>query len=329
MFVGASVVSTASESVAFQCFTWQRPSMNPHNAPLNRQDHLRKDAAALTTLWERSDARVIPICDGHCLIRFEADLPTMVSIDVSPDMRIEDSIFLGTSNDSPWFTLTLHESDPQLKTLPDDSEFLDLRRVGPQLTAEDSAFLIYAKGLNFWHQRTQYCELCASALTNTQGGHAKQCSNKDCAQLVFPRTDPAVIMLVTRIDATGTELCLLGRSPVWPPGMYSTLAGFVESGESLEDAVAREVFEESGVVVEDVEYIDSQPWPFPRSIMLGFRSTAITDTIKVDPNELEDAQWFSRDDLAKFGAWGDTNFEYQLPRTDSIAHKLITQWMAG
>ena len=136
-------------------------------------------------------------------------------------------------------------------------------------------------------------------------------------------------MLVTRTDESGEEWCLLGRSPVWPKGMYSTLAGFVEVGESLEQAVAREVFEESGIDVEQVRYIDSQPWPFPRSIMLGFSAVATTEKITLDKNELEDARWFTRNDLKHFGTWGDPNYEFQMPRTDSIAHALITRWLKG
>ena len=191
---------------------------------------------------------------------------------------------------------------------------------------DDGALLIYAKGLTHWHSTTHHCSRCGAALENTLGGHVKQCTDTTCSQLVFPRTDPAVIMLVTRTFDDGVERCLLGRSPVWPAGMYSTLAGFVESGESLEQAVIREVFEEAGIVVDNVQYVSSQPWPFPRSIMLGFKAEAATSEITLDEMELEDAQWFSRDDLNTFGTWGDANFNYQLPRIDSIAYSLIGQW---
>lgn len=263
---------------------------------------------------------------------------SLVWLPVQKPWQFCDAIFLGTTsstsqdtadgatNETPWFALTLDESSAAELSLPPATEFLDLRTVGMRINSEDGALLTYAKGLSFWHSRVHYCSHCGSALKNSQGGHVKQCTNIDCAQMVFPRTDPAVIMLVTHTDETGVERCLLGRSPVWPPGMYSTLAGFVESGESLEQAVAREVLEESAIVVENVQYITSQPWPFPRSIMLGFKAEAITTDITIDEQEIEDAQWFSRDDLNQFGTWGDENFEYQLPRADSIASFLINQW---
>ena len=250
----------------------------------------------------------------------------LVSLPVQKPWQLQDAIFLGTTNQTPWFALTLDEKSANALTLPPSSEFLDLRAVGMRIDVEDGALLTYAKGLSFWHSRVQFCNQCGTPLQNSHGGHVKQCTNVDCNQLVFPRTDPAVIMLVTRTDNNGVERCLLGRNPVWPPGMYSTLAGFVESGESLEQAVAREVFEESGIVVENVQYIASQPWPFPRSIMLGFKAEATNSEITIDEQEIEDAQWFSRDELNQFGTWGDANFEYQLPRQDSIASFLISQW---
>ena len=136
-------------------------------------------------------------------------------------------------------------------------------------------------------------------------------------------------MLVTR-DATDTSpaLCLLGRNAAWPPGVFSTLAGFVETGESLEQAVQREVYEEANIKTEDVRYIASQPWPFPRSIMLGYEARAVSTEITIDTNELDDARWFSASDLQSFGTWGDSQYEFQLPRTDSIARYLIDRWIA-
>ena len=149
----------------------------------------------------------------------------------------------------------------------------------------------------------------------------RRCTNAACGQPHFPRTDPAVIMLVTR-PGPGGGSCLLGHKASFMPGMYSTLAGFVEPGESLEEAVAREVMEEAGVAVTDVRYRASQPWPFPASIMLGYRATATTEAITVDPAELDDAYWFTRDDIARLGDTGK-----RLPRADSIAFWLIREWL--
>ena len=147
----------------------------------------------------------------------------------------------------------------------------------------------------------------------------RRCSREGCATEHFPRTDPAIIVLV----ATG-RLCLLGRQARWPAGMFSTLAGFVEPGESLEEAVAREVFEESGVRVGRVHYHSSQPWPFPASIMLGFYAEATTEAITIDPGELVDAKWFTRDQLRNPRDHG-----FLLPRGDSIASRLIADWIAA
>jgi len=139
---------------------------------------------------------------------------------------------------------------------------------------------------------------------------------------------PAVIMLVTHQPTDGSApRCLLGRSARWPSGVFSTLAGFVEPGESLEQAVQREVMEEVAIVTDNARYIASQPWPFPRSIMLGFEANALTTDIQCDPTEIADAKWFTAEELKTFGTWGDDAFELQMPRTDSIARFLINHWL--
>lgn len=297
--------------------------------PIDRQDQLRKDEAALLQLWQNPTTRVLLIHQGKCLVTEPANQSVHLTwLPVQETWQLHEAIFLGTTEHSPdktpWFAITIDDTQLAALTLPKDAEFKDLRAIGMRINDDDGALLIYAKGLSHWHGTTHHCSRCGSTLENSQGGHVKKCS--DCAAVSFPRTDPAVIMLVTRTGEDGVERCLLGRSPVWPAGMYSTLAGFVESGESLEHAVIREVFEESGIVVNNVQYMSSQPWPFPRSIMLGFRADATTSEITLDEAELEDAQWFSREDLDRFGAWGDENFDYQLPRIDSIAHFLIKHW---
>jgi NAD+ diphosphatase len=154
-----------------------------------------------------------------------------------------------------------------------------------------------------------------------KAGHERQCTNAECKAQHFPRTDPAVIMLVTHGDQA-----LLGRGKHFPAGMHSTLAGFVEPGESLEDAVAREVFEEVAVRVRDVRYHSSQPWPFPASIMLGYRAETDSTEYEVNPDELESARWFTRAELKEAQASrGTTGFF--LPRKDSIARRLIEDWL--
>ncbi|MSP48868.1 MAG: NAD(+) diphosphatase [Alphaproteobacteria bacterium] len=197
-------------------------------------------------------------------------------------------------------------------------EWTDLRRVGPLLGREDGSLLAYARGLMWWHARHRFCGVCGSPTDSAEAGHVRRCTDESCKASHFPRTDPAVIMLVHDGDRA-----LLGRQKVWPPGMYSTLAGFVEPGESLEETVAREVFEESGIRVAEVRYHSSQPWPFPASLMIGFHATAATRSIRLNQSELEDCGWFSRVELRDFGQQGKA-----LPRADSIARRLIEDWLA-
>ena len=150
--------------------------------------------------------------------------------------------------------------------------FAEVRTVGAWLSAKEAGWCAYARALAFWHSRHRYCGVCGGATVSVQGGHIRRCQICDAQH--FPRSDPAVIVLVTHRHPEHGERCLLGRSTRFPAGLYSTLAGFVEPGESLEETVRREVYEESGIEVEDVQYRSSQPWPFPASLMLGFRATA-------------------------------------------------------
>ena len=193
-------------------------------------------------------------------------------------------------------------------------QFEDLRKVGPLLSHDDGALMAYARGMMHWHLAHRHCGRCGQATAEREAGHIRYCTNADCAAPVFPRTDPAVIMLVHDGDR-----CLMGRQAVWPPGMHSTLAGFVEPGESLEDAVRREVFEETNVHVGAVHYHSSQPWPFPSSLMLGFVAEASSTDITLNDGELEDARWFSREELR-------SGFP-KLPFRVSIARRLVDHWM--
>src|SRR3712207_4789566 len=168
---------------------------------------------------------------------------------------------------------------------PDDGG--TLRTVGPALSSADAGLVVQAQALAEWHRSHRFCPWCGGGLVVSGGGYVLTCES--CARQQFPRTDPAVIMLVT-----DGERALLGRQASWPPGRFSTLAGFVDPGESLEQAVAREVMEEAGIVVSDVSYFGNQPWPFPASLMVGFFARAVSTTIALDDDELEDARWFTR-----------------------------------
>ena len=194
-----------------------------------------------------------------------------------------------------------------------NARFEELRPLSATLAEHEASLLAYARALIYWRQRHRFCGLCASAMRAARAGHAMLCSNADCAQEVFPRLDPAIIVLVTDQDRA-----LLGRQASWPPGRYSTIAGFVEPGESLEDAVAREVMEETGVPITDARYESSQPWPFPSSLMLGFYAIAQHGAIACHDAELEDARWFTRADIASGTPL--------LPPPTSISYRLIETW---
>ena len=201
--------------------------------------------------------------------------------------------------------------------LPEATELRELRPLAPLLQADAASLLAYARALVLWRARHRFCGVCGAENARARAGHVLRCTRPGCGSETFPRLDPAIIVLVS--DASG-EHALLGRQGSWPTGRYSTLAGFVEPGESLEDAVIREVEEESGVLVGDVQYVASQPWPFPSSLMLGFRAVARTHEISLRDGELEDARWFSRADVAAGHP--------ALPPPGSISARLIEGWFS-
>ncbi len=307
------------------------------NSNLDRADHLRKDAEHLKQLRNASTTRLIPVKNGKSLVAADATAPVALMLkadahqaDIEVFLGLVDSqayfaIDVSTMSDSEAHALALIATDAQGQQQP--GLFSDLRHIGPLMPAQEGSMLAYARGLIYWNSHTTHCSRCGNTLKSVNGGHVRACTH--CEHMAFPRTDPAVIMLVTHQPTNGPEICLLGRSPAFPEGVYSTLAGFVEPGESLEMAVQREVLEEASIKTTDVQYVASQPWPFPRSIMLGFHARATTTDIHCDPIELEDAQWFTKEQLLTFGNWADETEGYKLPRTDSIARYLIDLWLAG
>jgi NAD+ diphosphatase len=202
--------------------------------------------------------------------------------------------------------------------LPVDTELRELRPLAPLLPPDSASLLAYARALALWKARHRYCGVCGAPSLPARAGHVMRCPAQACGAEFFPRLDPAIIVLVT--DASG-ERALLGRQASWAKGRYSTIAGFVEPGESLEDAVIREVDEETGVQTCDVEYVASQPWPFPSSLMLGFRAVARTHEITLRDGELEDARWFTRAEL--------TSGHAALPPAGAISARLIDAWLAA
>lgn len=196
-------------------------------------------------------------------------------------------------------------------------EFRTLRTVGLLAPVDQSALLAYAQAMVLWHRRQRHCSVCGAPTRSEEAGHVRRCTDTACAHGFFPRIEPAIIVLVEHDDSA-----LLGRQPSWPAGVYSTIAGFVEPGESLEDAVRREVDEETGVTVAEVQYRSSQPWPFPASLMLGFRARAASTHITLRDAELEDARWFSREELEH----GYRSGKFRVPPAVSISHRLIAEW---
>ena len=227
-----------------------------------------------------------------------------------------DPILLGVHEGITWFAVDVTEAPP---SFPAHVTLLRIRDVVTDLAHRDSAVLAYANALVHWHRTHRFCGACGTPTASVRGGHVRRCNDTACAREHFPRTDPAVITLVCDGDR-----CLLARRRDWAPGRRSTVAGFVEPGETLEHTVAREVFEEVGVRVGEVRYRGSQPWPFPQSLMLGFRATAASTDIAVDGDEIAEADWYTPGRIEADTAAGTLI----LPPFDSISRRLVDDWLA-
>jgi NAD+ diphosphatase len=293
-------------------------------SPLDRANERRDDDDWIAATFAAPDTLFAPVWRARNLMRgVAAGQPQAVLLEGSTAIALRDAAahwaFLGLQDRRPVFALDISTHDePAVLVGVADAEFTDLRAVAGTLPNPDASMLAHARGLMHWRTRQRFCGICGGACEPRSAGNAMACTN--CKAQHFPRTDPAVIMLVHDQDRA-----LLGHSTRFPNStMYSTLAGFVEPGESLEEAVAREVFEEAGVRCADVQYHSSQPWPFPSSIMLGFYARALTTEITIDPAEIADARWFSRDEMRNCSELG-----FSLPRADSIARRLIEDWMAA
>jgi NAD+ diphosphatase len=226
--------------------------------------------------------------------------------------KSDSLIFLGLLKGLFYFSINI-DAVPENK-----AEYYDLRMLNPLINNFDLTLLSTAQGINYWHRKNIYCGICSSLTKSDDYGNSRVCIKNDCMNKIFPRLDPAVIMLITYKDN-----CLLGRQKIWPKGMHSTLAGFVEHGETIEQAVERETFEETGVRIKNIQYKYSQAWPFPSSLMLGFHAEAIDQSLNINFSELEKAEWFSKDFLKS----SPENTEFKMPGKISIARKLIKDWL--
>lgn len=292
-------------------------SVPDHNvfagAFVDRSGERRKDPDWIAEAVQSDGSRFVPIWGEQCLVA--GDQPTAALLSRQQVASLIDDhelIFLGIFRDHPAFAIEFAASEPQPFT--DFGEFQDLRFLGTVLPPDEANLVAHARALVLWHASQVHCGLCGSPARPGAAGNSRVCVNDDCRREIFPRVDPAIIVLVS-----DGERCLLGRQANWPEGRYSTIAGFVEPGESLEDAVRREVYEETNVRVGSVSYHSSQPWPFPSSLMLGFVAQAKSNEIVLNDGELEDAQWFTRAELRS----GDTKLPFRI----SIARRLVDHWI--
>ncbi len=292
---------------------------------LDRMAERRTDSAWLDELSTREDAVVVPVWRTRNLINNIPETPRAVRLALTQLESVLDEnahlIFLGYRDEVPHFSVDLsHIDEPQeMAGIRGTGEFTDIRDISLDLPREDGGLLAYSRAIAQWHKTHQFCGRCGSASLPQDGGHMRKCSNPDCNAQHFPRTDMAVIMLVSSGDKV-----VLGRKKDWPEDRYSILAGFVEPGETLESAVAREVMEEVGIPITNIRYHSSQPWPFPSNLMLGFVAEAESEKITISDDELADARWFSRDELMD-----EAKAYAEKPHSISIARRLIAEWTLG
>ncbi len=314
------------------------PRLTFGGSGLDRAAQLRGDAAACAAAWADPRARVLPLWRGKPLVTGEPVTGAGWLATEQPGLAAgAPPIFLGVQEDgAPRFALDLSgwtpadapdgpldgfldRSEQVHPDFPPGMRFAELRAVMTRLDARDAELAATARALVDWHARHGFCARCGVASLPAHAGWQRDCPA--CGAKHFPRTDPVVIMLVTRGDRV-----LLGRSPAWPERMYSLLAGFVEPGETIEDAVRREVFEEAGIRVGHVDYLMSQPWPFPASLMIACRGVALDDAITIDPVELDDARWVSRE--AVLAAHMGIHPDITAARPGAVARFVMDRWLA-
>lgn len=310
---------------------------------LDRAAHLRGDAAGLDALWQRADAGCVALWQGKPLSAASPEDPQRLSLTLLPASDAltksgrDTAIFLGLSGGAPRFALDLSDlatgeqdaaslgafSDPSVQTHPDlpaGSGFVELRGAMTRLPADQAELAATARALVMWHDIHGFCARCGAKSLAAAAGWQRDCPA--CGASHYPRTDPVVIVL-----ALSGNRVLMGRSPGWPDGLYSLLAGFVEPGETIEAAAKREVAEEAGVRLGPVRVVTSQPWPFPASLMIGCVAQAESDAIKVDPVEIEDARWVSREEMVEVIA--GRNSAMKPARRGAIARLLTDLWLDG
>lgn len=301
---------------------------------LDRASELRGNPEALAALLASPGARVLALWRGKLLVAGDTLALLPPGHPVLADAS-EAPILLGRDGDLAWFAQDISRWTPETEpseigafhdpsvqvhpAAPEGSGFAELRTLMVRLDRRAAELAATAKAVLGWHEGHRFCARCGAATEVAQGGWQRRCPA--CNASHFPRTDPVVIMLVTHGNAI-----LVGRSPGWPEGFYSCLAGFIDPGETIEAAVRREVWEEAGIRVGPVRYVASQPWPFPASLMLGCRAEALTTEITLDPAELEDARWIGREEMVQ--VFSGTHPTLGPPRRGAIAHSLVQGWLS-
>ncbi len=296
------------------------------NAGLFSRDDARRllpdlhDRERLLRLMADPASKALPIFHEKNLVTGH-DVPRGVAVPLADVMalsrRARGLTLLGSLDGDPLFAADVSDSEEAPEALSSEGRFEELRGILSLVDENDAGLLGYAKAIAYWHRRRLFCGACASPTENACAGHMRRCRNPECGAEVFPRTDPAVIVLAIR-----NGQCLLGRQASWPKGMYSAIAGFVEPGENLEEAASRELVEETGVRAEHPRYFASQPWPFPASLMVAFLIEAKDDVILPGDGELEHARWFSREDIGLALADGSL----RMPTSRSISFRLLEHW---
>lgn len=287
---------------------------------LNREVELRDDAQWVAKTLANPNTRLVPLWRSRSLLQRNDEGTIAIYLSATeltePD-RIQPPTLLGNDGEREYFAVSVTDSqkDAILAELP-NAQFADLRRASIDMAAKHAGILAYAKALHYWQHRHAFCGVCGSPNLLRSAGHRMVCSNEECARESFPRIDPAIIVLVTHKDS-----CLLGRNAKWRAKHFSTLAGFVEPGESLEDAVVREVYEEVQVNLKSMRYVSSQPWPFPASAMCGFYAEAV-DRSSGSSEEVQEARWFTVDSLTQ----AVLSDEVRLSPPVSIAFRLLADW---
>jgi NAD+ diphosphatase len=292
-------------------------------SPLDRADHERRDPAWLERARRSDAARFLPLWRLCPLVKSGAADHRLAwarwslfeDLDPAPE-----PVLLGVADDAAHFAVDVSRLEKPVDELGLEgaASFEELRAIAWRLPAEEAALAAHARASIDWHARHPHCAVCGGRTQPVFGGAQRNCV--ECSAEHFPRTDPVVIAVVGR-----GERCLLGRGHGWPERLYSALAGYVEPGEALEDAVRREVQEETGVRVGALRYLASQPWPFPSSLMIGFLGEAESEEIALDAAELADARWFTRDEVRRALEGGDAGL--WVPPPFAIAHHLIRAWL--